>query len=163
MKKSIVELAVEHHLGFIAESNGSLFVNEGYKEKELQAFAAALKARWREELRVESEPMNLMGEKLIDYVHKQRREACGAWSDVREINGEINVAKCDYAAAVENRLECGINELYSALIAARQAGRDEQREVDAKICEHTQLKPLSNWYQCAKEIRNQQPSEGEIK
>lgn len=54
----------------------------------------------------------LMGESLIEYTLRNFREACSAWSDVRDIDsGDINQAKCDYASAVEQRAKCAIQEL----------------------------------------------------
>lgn len=64
----------------------------------------------------------LLDKTLRQYAHERLIEACGAWSDVRNLNGEINAAKCQLAAAHEGQLRGAIDELAdlsNALIAER--------------------------------------------
>lgn len=54
----------------------------------------------------------LLGRSLRQRAHELRLEACGAWSDVvLPPHGGLDQAKCEYAAAVENRLRAIIDEL----------------------------------------------------
>jgi len=55
---------------------------------------------------------DLLDRTLRERAHELRREACGAWSDVvRTPHSGLDEAKCQYAAAVEHRLKCVIDEL----------------------------------------------------
>ena len=86
-------------------------------------------------------------------------------------NSEQMISAAEKKSRRDEFVKCYTRPLYpySALIAARQAGRDEQREVDAKICDVYTIvnypyfckSHKSGAILCAKAIRNQQPSEGE--
>lgn len=54
----------------------------------------------------------LLGKTLRQRAHQLRIEACSAWSDVgdKPFSG-LDVAKCDYARAIEERLRSVIDEL----------------------------------------------------
>jgi len=66
----------------------------------------------------------LMGQSLRQRAHSLRIEACGAWSDVKDKNGEIDGAKCEYAAAIEARLRSAIDELADLSVDSESPGSD---------------------------------------
>jgi len=53
----------------------------------------------------------LLGRSLRQYAHDQRIAACGAWSGVAGDAASMDPAKCDLAAAHEERLKSAIDEL----------------------------------------------------
>jgi len=61
-------------------------------------------------------PDVLLGETLAEYVLRHFTECCGAWSDVKNKDGTLDEAKCQYASAIEKRVRGGIKEL-AALLA----------------------------------------------
>jgi hypothetical protein len=136
------------------------FENGTMYEDALIKFTAALEARWREELRVDAEPVLYMF--TVDGKYYTAKNKAHAESMLRHPDTHLYPDKPE---------DFPLTPLYpsSALIAARQAGRDEQREVDAKICDVYTIvnypyfckSHKSGAILCAKAIRNQQPSEGE--
>lgn len=56
-------------------------------------------------------PDVLLGESRLEYTLRYFREACSAWSDVRDPDGSINEAKAEYASAIEARVKGAITEL----------------------------------------------------
>lgn len=56
-----------------------------------------------------------LGETLLDYTIRNFNECCGAWSDVKNKDGTLDQAKCDYASAIEKRVRGAIREQADAL------------------------------------------------
>jgi hypothetical protein len=64
-----------------------------------------------------TQPPAQSDEPLDKYAHRMCREACTAWSDVKNNDGTLNEAKCQYAAAQEGYLRGAINELVAAVVS----------------------------------------------
>jgi hypothetical protein len=78
----------------------------------LRARVAELEAERVEPLRNADTPRaDLLDKSLREYAHKRRIEACCAWSDVKNNDGSLNEAKCNYASAKEAYLKSAIDEL----------------------------------------------------
>ena len=61
--------------------------------------------------RTDARPDFLLGETLPEYTLRLFNETCSAWSAARNISGEIDEARCQYAAAQENRVRSAIKEI----------------------------------------------------
>jgi len=72
-------------------------------------------------------PDVLLGETLAEYVLRHFTECCGAWSDVKNKDGTLDEAKCQYASAIEKRVRGGIKELDALLAQPAAAGVSEER------------------------------------
>lgn len=64
----------------------------------------------------------LMDKTLRQRAHELRQQACSAWSDVIDPPRNMNVAKCELAAALEQRLAAIINELADGYRASSGEG-----------------------------------------
>jgi hypothetical protein len=75
-------------------------------------------------------PKTLMDEPLDKYANRMLIEACTAWSDVKNNDGTLNEAKCDYARAQEGYARGAIKEL-AALVTEQDASpKDGWRPIE---------------------------------
>lgn len=68
----------------------------------------------------------LMDKSLEDYIYDNLREACSAWSDVRSMTGQIDQAKCQYAAAIEERVRKAVCQLINEFPTADTVNPPEE-------------------------------------